>query len=81
MSGREQHLTARALSIAIAVMESVPREHRAESDLEQWETMLAHWLPQENARELYRAGALQTVASIGRGELRPFPPDCEEAGQ
>jgi hypothetical protein len=75
MSGREQHLTARALSIAIAVMESVPRERRAETDMEEWEVMLAGLLPQETVREFCRAEGVQTVASIGRGELRPIPPE------
>jgi hypothetical protein len=78
MTGREQHLIANALSIAIAVMESVPGLMRQESDMADWEAMLTKLLPQELVREHYRARALQAVSSIGTGALRPFPPKGDE---
>jgi len=63
-AGREHHLTVRALCLAIAVMESAPKERRAESDMADWEEMLNRIAPDEASQELYRANAWQTLASL-----------------
>lgn len=61
---REFHLTVRALCIAIAAMESVPKEYRATSDMEDWEAMLDRMVLGDNMREFYSEGAWRTLAAL-----------------
>lgn len=70
---RQRHLTASALALAMAVIESAPREWQASSDLDCMDEMLSEICGAEE-RAMYERSAWNVAAAVGLRPLRPSLP-------